>query len=345
MHGGLYNLHDMIRVRAASRLHFGLLSLSSEERWPNLLGERAVPSRSFGGAGIMIEQPGIEITVQPAGDWSVDGPLAERALTYARRFAQTLPVELVRPQRLLIGRAAAEHAGLGTGTQLGLAVARALADAFGMAHLDAAELAQRIGRGKRSGVGVHGFMHGGFLVEGGQRGGRLAPLLARVVCPESWRVVVVLPSWGTGLHEHAEEEAFRRLPCQPGDLQTMDSLCRLVLLGMLPALQESDLDAFGEALYDFNLRAGQVFAAVQGGAYANRRVAELVAFVRRQGIRGVGQSSWGPAVFAVAEDPARAVDLADRIREHFQFGPAEVLVTPACNHGAVVERMAEPGAV
>ena len=84
------------------------------------------------------------------------------------------------------------------------------------------------------------------------------------------------------------------------------TLCRLVLLGMLPALAEHDLEAFGEALYDFNCRAGEPFAPVQGGVYAGPRIAEVVAFVRQQGVRGVGQSSWGPTVFAVTEDEAGA---------------------------------------
>jgi predicted sugar kinase len=111
---------------------------------------------------------------------------------------------------------------------------------------------------------------------------------------------------------------------------------------MLPTLLQGDLDGFGEALYDFNLRAGQAFAAVQGGSYASRQVAELVAFVRRQGVRGVGQSSWGPAVFAVTKDPDQAMALADRLREHFRLGLAEVLVTPARNCGAAVERNDQP---
>src|ERR1700730_4550769 len=101
----------MIRVRAPSRLHFGLLSLFSGERWPNMLGEPAVPARRFGGAGLMIEEPGIELTVQPAVDWSAHGALAERALRYARRFVQTMALDVVRPQRLVIVRAAPEHGG------------------------------------------------------------------------------------------------------------------------------------------------------------------------------------------------------------------------------------------
>ena len=65
--------------------------------------------------------------------------------------------------------------------------------------------------------------------------------------------------------------------------------------------------------------------------------AELIAFVRQQGIRGVGQSSWGPAVYAVVEDDDRGADLVRRIRKHFQFTAGEVWVTRARNRGATLE--------
>src|SRR5208282_5500231 len=100
------------------------------------------------------------------------------------------------------------------------------------------------------------------------------------------------------------------------------ALCRLVVLGMLPALVEADLEAFGEAVHDFNARAGETFAAVQGGIYASPRGAEIVAFLRRSGIRGVGQSSWGPALFAVVEDDDRARALAEALRARFALNPS-----------------------
>src|SRR6185437_1004041 len=93
-----------------------------------------------------------------------------------------------------------------------------------------------------------------------------------------------------------EVEAFSRLTAAPSDPARTDVLCRLVLLGLLPALVERDADAFGEAVYEFNARVGEAFAPVQGGVYASARIAELVAFVRGQGVRGVGQSSWGPKI-------------------------------------------------
>src|SRR5207302_1257090 len=125
---------------------------------------------------------------------SAEGPLAERALAFARRFAATLPAGVLAPQRLRVEYASAEHAGLGTGTQLGLAVARLLATIAGQNDLDAVDLARRVGRGQRSALGIHGFAQGGFLVEGGKSAAAdVAPLLVRVSFPETWQVVLTFP--------------------------------------------------------------------------------------------------------------------------------------------------------
>jgi beta-RFAP synthase len=327
----------MIRVRTASRLHFGLLSLAADD------SAGPVPPRRYGGAGLMVESPGLELTAAPAPAWTAEGPLAARALDFARRFADSLDQDRIDgdrpPQRLTVVRAAAEHAGLGTGTQLGLAAARALSRAWGL-DLDAPELARRAGRGLRSGVGVHGFAHGGFLIDAGRRSaGGLAPLAARVAFPDDWRVVLLRPPAALGLHGPGEREAFARLP---GDDARTEALCRLALLGLLPALAEQDLRAFGEALYEYNRRAGEGFAAVQGGPYAGPFAPEAVAWARRRGVRGAGQSSWGPTVFAVVADQEGAERLVEAARA--EFGPAiEALATQGRNGGAAVEAARRDG--
>jgi beta-RFAP synthase len=300
-----------------------------------------LPARRFGGVGLMVEQPGIQVRATPAGAWSAEGPLAERALAFAHCFADGVrgseAGRRLPPQHLAVERAAPEHAGLGTGTQLGLAVGRALAAAWGL-KLEGGELARRAGRGLRSALGVYGFEQGGLLVEAGKRTAEgLAPLVARLPFPADWRFVLAVARDAAGLHGAGEQEAFDRLAGRSGVPDRTDVLCRLVLLGLLPAVVERDLEAFGEALYEFNRRVGEGFAPVQGGPYAGPRVAELVAFVRGQGVRGVGQSSWGPAVFAVVGGEEQAEDLAGRIRRRFGLDAGEVFVTQACNHGAVVE--------
>jgi beta-RFAP synthase len=254
-------------------------------------------------------------------------------LAFAHRFAAATPA--LAAQHLAVECAAPEHVGLGVGTQLGLAVAAVLARAAGLPDLGSADLARRVGRGERSALGVHGFAHGGFLVEAGKRPGEpLAPLVARMPFPDDWRIVLLWPANGRGLHGPAEREAFDRLV---PDAAHADALCRLVLLDLLPALAEGDLDVFGEALFDFNARAGAAFAPIQGGTYSGRWVAEAVAYLRQQGVRGVGQSSWGPTVFAVVEDQDQAGFLAERARRQLDLSGKDVLITTGCNHAAVLE--------
>ncbi len=335
----------MLRVRTPSRLHFGLLSLPGDDMpWRNRLGEAVLPRRHFGGVGLMVRHLGVQLRAVEAAAWSAEGPLGERALAFARRVAEEIrrehPGAGGPPLRLVVEGTAPEHVGLGTGTQLGLAVARVVAAAWGV-KAGAADLARWSGRGLRSALGIHGFERGGLLVEAGKRSAEaLAPLAARADFPEEWRLVLLMPverRGVSGLHGAGEREAFARLAEGAAGAAHTDVLCRLVLLGLLPAIAERDLEAFGEALYDFNQRAGEAFAAVQGGTYASGEVEEMVSFVRRAGLRGAGQTSWGPTVFAVAGDEERADDLARRARERFRLGPAGALVTPACNHGATVE--------
>jgi beta-ribofuranosylaminobenzene 5'-phosphate synthase len=311
----------MIRVTTGSRLHFGLIGLGADA------------PRRFGGVGLMVDSPGLVLRAEPAAEWAASGPLAERALAFARRFAQGLGLD--RPQRLAIERAPAEHVGLGTGTQLGLAVARALASAWDLS-LTPVELAQHTGRGLRSALGIHGFAHGGFLIDGGKRDSEdVAPLLVRSEFPAEWRIILAVPLAAEGLHGPDEQRAFAELAVSAP--RQAEVLCRLVLLGMLPALAERDCRTFGEALYDFNRRVGEVFAPLQGGIYAGPVATGVVDWFRRRGMSGVGQSSWGPTVFAVVPDEEVGSDLAVRLSEEMGADTVSVVLTQARNEGATVD--------
>src|SRR5262249_35136039 len=103
--------------------------------------------------------------------------------------------------------------------------------------------------------------------------------------------------------------------------------------GMLPALHERDLAAFGEALYEFNRRVGEMFRPIQGGIYASPETEAIVHWFRDRGVKGVGQSSWGPTVFAVLA-PDDAAGLVHDLQEHFNAQVSDVIVTRAQNQGA-----------
>ncbi len=319
----------MVCVQAFARLHFGLFN-----------PEGGGSGRAFGGVGLSIARPDLCLHVEPAAVWSAEGPLAERALTFAQRFQEVSCREERRdnlpPRRIRIERAMPAHLGLGSGTQLALATARALAESWNL-NCDTPTLARRVGRGLRSALGIHGFERGGFLVEGGKRTNEsLSPLLAHHPFPEDWRLLLALPGsseGAMGLNGRDEIAAFARLQTGSTAQARTDALCRLVLLGMLPSLIERDLEAFGEALFEFNARVGEAFASAQGGLYASPRIEETVAFLRDRDHRGVGQSSWGPLVFAVVGDEDRAEWTAEQLRRHFGWEPSQAWVASACNHG------------
>lgn len=307
-----------VRVRTGSRLHLGLI-------WPGGGGPRR-----FGGAGIMVEAPGVDLEAEPAEQLRVEGPMAARAESFARACgADTWPVHL----RLLA--TPEEHSGLGTGTQLAMAVAKAC-DSLRGTSSPASELAVKTGRGRRSAIGIHGFQHGGFLVDGGKKdAAQLAPLLLRQDVPASWRFVLISPPSNTGLAGVNEEAAFQRLG-EKGRAAA-ESLCHLLLVGMVPALVEQDLDAFGAALFEYGQRSGELFQQAQGGTYASPMAQSLVNELRSWSCAGVAQSSWGPTILAVTNGIDEAQSLAERIRQRFGDRAGAIKVTAPLNRGAAVE--------
>lgn len=286
-------------VEAPARLHFGVLDL------------RGRLGRSFGGLGAAIPCPSLLLEVAPADRVVGQGPDADRAADFARRFLAYH--RLAGGARLVVHRAIPSHAGLGSGTQLGLAVARALAELHGLST-EPVELARAVARGKRSAIGTWTFALGGFIVEGGRREGseEMAPLLARFAIPERWRYVVALPHGSRGLSGEAEARAFDRLPSPPEG--EPERVSHLVLMQLLPALVEGDLPSFGQALSAVQRITGGWFAQQQGGTFAPGPTERLVSDLAAWGAAGVGQSSWGPAVYGLVENEAAGRILADRAR-------------------------------
>ena len=314
----------MIELRTPSRLHFGLLAYDPQ----------AV--RQFGGVGLMVQRPDLVLRVEPADRFAAKGPMADRAVTFARRFAQRCG-RTIDGASITILRAPSPHSGLGTGTQLALAVGRALALMIDRGDWGPAELAGMVDRGQRSAIGAYGFFTGGLIVEGGKvEPQQLSPMLVHHPFVTDWRLVLICPGQLQGISGRREQDAFAQMP--PISQSDTARMCQLVMLGLLPAMLEGDLDHFGDALYDLQQIVGRSFAAAQGGVYAHDMLGDVVGFIRAQGVRGVGQSSWGPTLYAVMDDDDQAQQLAEHIQRRFGLESHEVFVTQADNRGAVAKR-------
>jgi len=138
---------------------------------------------------------------------------------------------------------------------------------------------------------------------------------------------------GKGLSGVREEEAFYRLPMPRQE--EVERVAHLVLLLLLPSIVDADLSNFGRALSQIQEITGRWFAAVQGSTFAEGVSEELVHRMREWRALGVGQSSWGPAVYGIVGRDDDAQRLADRAR-NFIGSEGVVYAGPFRSEGARV---------
>ena len=165
-------------------------------------------------------------------------------------------------------------------------------------------MAQLLERGRRSGIGLGAFEQGGFLLDGGRADdGQPPPIIARLPFPDGWRLLLIFDGERQGLHGTSETGAFGSLPPYPPELAAQ--LCRLVVMQLLPGLATADLGAVGAAIGEIQRAGRRLFRAGPGRALHQPGGERGAGLARGQGIRGVGQSSWGPTGFAILDSEAR----------------------------------------
>jgi beta-RFAP synthase len=310
-----------VQVSTGSRLHFGLLRLPPTPDWPD------DGARYFGGAGLMIAEPRVSVVVERSEQWSAGGERAARALKAGQRFAAAID----RQDRFAIWveRCPREHVGLGVGTQLELAVGLALAQLVDC-RIGAREMAAIMGRGQRSGIGVHGFAQGGFLIDEGKRRLEELSVVRSHAFPENWLLYLLTPGTQCPWHGDREKAAFAALGAQ-----SSDRMQRLLRSSIEPSVIAGDIRAFGSALTEYNALAGEFFRNVQFGRYAAPFAEDAIDWLHKHGAAAVGQSSWGPTVFSIWDDRARLSQVQDSAESRWGTS-VNAWVTSALNLGAAV---------
>jgi beta-RFAP synthase len=251
--------------------------------------------------------------------------------------------DLKRALRLHLADALPAHAGLGSGTQLGLAVGRAFCELHGFA-LPTAQIARITGRGLRSGVGIAGFDVGGLLLDAGPQpagargAGGPAPLLSRIELPADWRVLLVLDPGRRGLSGDEERAAIARLAPLPRERAA--EICHEVVMRVLAGAASDDFGAFAAGLNHVQQVLGDHFAPAQdGSAYTSPAVERLVTWLAQRG-SAVGQSSWGPTGFAIFPSQASAEAALGEARLVARIGTQlQVSIVSARARGAEISRV------
>lgn len=315
-----------VTIQTGARLHFGLLAVHPTH------------GREFGGVGVMLAHPGFRLTctaadfdrvvsLQPATSLRV----GEFLTRLRRAWSQSLP-----PMQIELQEEIESHGGLGSGTQLGLAVAAGVLAAAGHLPIPATELARLVGRGARSAIGVYGFDLGGFLIEAGKRPGEpLSPLVAHHPFPDDWRWVLVSPLHRQGLSGSEEQQTFRQLPPMPAALT--GTLCRLVLMDWWPALLTHDFETTSDVLWEYGQMVGEYFAPAQGGRFADRQMERLALRLRGEGIRGIAQTSWGPTIAILCASSESAAAVVQAVQQTSEGAECQLRIAAARNQGASLE--------
>jgi beta-ribofuranosylaminobenzene 5'-phosphate synthase len=326
----------MIEVRTCARLHLGLLDSNGGH------------GRLYGSIGLAVNQPRLLLRAEPAESLIVEGLEIDRVTAYARRFIQRYGVPAGARLNLIAGIPA--HVGLGSGTQIALAVGTALARLSGL-RLSIGEIAVAAGRGLRSGIGIATFQRGGFVLDGGHHvaasssietgnprpeNDGIPPILFHHPVPRGWHFVTAISGSGQGISGERENSAFSRLPEAAPEMA--ERISRLLLMKMMPALIENDIATFGQALTEIQQLVGDCFAEVQGGRYSNPLAGRLIDFLLSNGAAGAGQSSWGPAVYGLIEGQGRARRLAKEVQLFLKnSGGGQVFCVRPQNRGATVK--------
>ncbi len=290
-----------VEVIAPARLHLGFLDMNGS------LG------RKFGSIGLSLSDIVTQLSVTEANEVTATGPSAKHAEQYAKIILDNLMLD--RGVHIKIDKAIPEHVGLGSGTQLSLAVGTAITRLFGKS-LSTRELARFFHRGARSGIGIGTFVTGGFIVDGGRgESTDIPPVITHISFPEEWRILLIFDDELQGLNGMHESQAFIELPKMSDE--TTGEMCRSVLMQLLPALYERDCEGFGQSITFIQKTIGDYFTLVQGGRYCCPFMKQILGFLQTSGATGVGQSSWGPTGFAIFSDETLAFQALRKIRDEW----------------------------
>jgi len=315
-----------VYIKTPARLQMGLIDLNGD------LG------RMFGGLGVGIDHPNVILEATQSKELSVIGEKPDFVKALAKKFLENYHVQT--NVSLQVYQTIPEHVGLGSGTQLALAVAVSLARLFNV-KATTQELATVMGRGQRTSVGTTIFDKGGFVLDGGKMLKYKAaisifpPLIFHKSLPENWCFIIAIPNGDKGLYSDSEKAAFKQLPPMP--VEDVGKVCRLTMMKLLPSLMEHDIENFGEALTSIQSIIGDYFAKVQGGRYSSSAVANCIMYMQQIGAFGVGQSSWGPTCYGLFKE-ADAKGARDKVQSFLrESSGGQAFTAYANNKGAYIK--------
>jgi len=294
-----------ITIIAPARLHFGFLNWNQEM------------DPSIGSFGMALNDFVTQVTAEKSRKLVVEGPQKDLAKRLIKRLL--IKNNFSTSVKVIIEKAIPNHAGLGSGTQLALALGYAVYSLFNQ-KIKMVDIARLLERGKRSGIGIGAFRYGGVLVDNGKlsqesRFDRVPKIIARIPFPKNWRIILILDRSIKGIHGKKEKIVFKKLPSYPRKISR--KFYKILITKALPSLTKKNIENFGRAITAIQEIIGDHFSQFQGGSYSSHKVKKAVKWLKQMGVSGYGQSSWGPTGFVFVSNEKKALRIMQRAKKEW----------------------------
>ncbi len=304
-----------ILVLSPARLHFGIINPFNRK------------FKMYGCIGLAIDRPRTIVEVEEYSEDVIESDRYLEVKYCLERLRKYFNIPKVKIKTI---QSIPKHVGLGSTTQLMLSIAKGLLTLSNI-EVSIIEVAKILGRGKVSGIGTYIFQYGGLIIDSGKDKIEEFPKLhARIEFPENWYFIITIPSKGRGLSEEEEEKIFSQNIDIPEELilKAQEILYRQ----FVPAIIDKDIEKFGKALTELQIIVGKMFINIQKDIY-NPSCVKVINILKKLDVLGIGQSSWGPTIYALIDSLRRGIEIVKYLIEVHNIS---AMLAKPINYGAIV---------
>ena len=323
----------------------------------SLIDENGYIGRVDGGIGLMLDRPNVIFEASNNAE--------EFQIEAHKYYRESIEVIIEQASKVFkayninnknyhfkLKRYFPSHVGLGSKTQLSLAIAVAITKLKDINDVSIEELTKLVNRGGTSGIGWRGFEKGGFIVDAGHEFGKgkeketflpssasktanPALTILRYQIPEHWRFVLVIPNVKKGAYGDEEVSIFQSHA--PIPREEVNEVSHQILMKLVPGIIRKDLEGFGEGLKRIqNIGFKNIEISLQ-----HEIVKDVLTFFEDYGVKAYGMSSFGPSVVGIVESDDEANDLLKAAQRRVNGVWGHIYLCKPNNDGAKIEILDE----
>ncbi len=329
-----------LKITAPCRIHLSLID------------ENGYTGRVDGGIGLMLDRPNVVLEVSNSAD--------EFTIECNKYYKESVHVINEKASKIFkyfhisnknfhfhLKRYYPSHVGLGSKTQLSLAIATAITKLKNL-NTHIGDLTKLVERGGTSGIGWRGFETGGFILDGGHDFGKgkeketflpssasslAKPALTifRYDIPDNWRFVLVIPNVKKGAYGDEEISVFQNYAPIPRN--EVNEVSHQIIMKVIPGILKNDLSCFGEGLKRIqSIGFKKIEIDLQHDI-----VKDLLKFFENYGLKAYGMSSFGPSVIGIVESEFEAETILKKIQKNQKYSGSHIYICKPNNNGAKIE--------